>query len=178
MSTNTYLKEERQRLGYGLEAMALLGGVSRKSQVNYENGTSNPDAAYLAMVARHGVDVLFVVTGERNARHSNAAAADSVSIEEWRVLTRYRNAPNLLKAAAVQVLITRIADLDAPPASDIAPTYHSQFISSGGGYMIHSPVTTYNNQGDVNVAGPASRAVISKPAVKSTASKTKRVKAI
>lgn len=40
-------------------------GVSKHTQINYEKGESSPGADYLAKAAELGVDVLYVVTGER-----------------------------------------------------------------------------------------------------------------
>ena len=59
------LREERVRLGFNQADFAALAGVAKTSQFNYEKGERSPDAAYLAAVARKGVDVLYVVTGER-----------------------------------------------------------------------------------------------------------------
>ncbi|WP_228488011.1 hypothetical protein [Rhodocyclus gracilis] len=42
-----------------------LGGVSRKSQFNYEDGGRLPDAAYLSAIASAGADVLYILTGMR-----------------------------------------------------------------------------------------------------------------
>jgi len=59
------LREERTRLGMNQGDMAQRGGVQRTAQSNYERDDRVPDAAYLALVAAAGVDVLYVVTGER-----------------------------------------------------------------------------------------------------------------
>lgn len=45
------------------------GGVTKFTQLAYEKGTSFPNAEYLAKVAGVGVDVLYVVTGERCPPH-------------------------------------------------------------------------------------------------------------
>ncbi|NLC35920.1 MAG: helix-turn-helix transcriptional regulator [Alcaligenaceae bacterium] len=58
------LTAERNRLGLNQGEMAERGGVQRTAQSNYERGTRMPDAAYLAALAQHGVDVLFIVTGQ------------------------------------------------------------------------------------------------------------------
>lgn len=63
------LKEERKRLGVSQVEFAALGGVGKRAQINYESGDRNPDADYLARVAEHGADVLYVLTGVRAAVH-------------------------------------------------------------------------------------------------------------
>lgn len=64
-SFNERLKEERQRLGLTQDEFGELGGVKRNAQKNYENGSRVPDAAYLAALAEHGVDINYVITGTR-----------------------------------------------------------------------------------------------------------------
>lgn len=59
------LRAERERLSFSQEAFANKGGVHRRTQVNYESGERNPDAAYLAAIAGLGVDITYVVTGSR-----------------------------------------------------------------------------------------------------------------
>ena len=82
------LKEERVRLGYNQADFAAIAGVAKTSQFNYEKGDRSPDAAYLAAVAERGVDVLFVVTGERRPQ-----STESISAEEAKLLERYRQMP-------------------------------------------------------------------------------------
>ncbi|MNJ51797.1 transcriptional repressor DicA [compost metagenome] len=59
------LREERVRLGYNQADFAGFAGVAKTSQFNYEKGERSPDALYLAAIAEKGVDVLYIVTGER-----------------------------------------------------------------------------------------------------------------
>lgn len=61
------LVEERKRLGLTQARFAELGGVSKRSQIAYEQGRP-PTTDYLVAIAAAGVDVLYVVTGER--RHA------------------------------------------------------------------------------------------------------------
>ena len=63
------LREERKRLGPTIAEIAKAVGKSSKTQERYELGERSPDAAYLAAIARHGVDVLYVVTGVRTPGH-------------------------------------------------------------------------------------------------------------
>lgn len=59
------LREERERLGLSQTALGAIGGVLKQAQLKYEQGSRMPDAAYLAAVAAHGVDVMYVLTGNR-----------------------------------------------------------------------------------------------------------------
>lgn len=59
------LREERKRLGLSQPAFAELGGAKKHSQINYEADRRAPDSDYLSALARHGVDVLYLLTGRR-----------------------------------------------------------------------------------------------------------------
>ncbi|MBC2660011.1 helix-turn-helix transcriptional regulator [Pseudomonas sp. MSSRFD41] len=85
MKIGERLKEERARLGFNQAEFAAFAGVAKTSQFNYEKGERSPDAAYLAAVAEKGVDILYVVTGERRP-----VPADSVLADEMHLLEFYR----------------------------------------------------------------------------------------
>lgn len=59
------LREERSRLDLSQGTFAEKVGVHRRTQVNYEAGDREPDAAYYEAAAALGVDVHYVVHGER-----------------------------------------------------------------------------------------------------------------
>lgn len=86
MTIGERLKEERSRLGFNQTDLATLGGVGKTTQINYEKGNGSPDAAYLAAVAEKGVDVLYVVTGERCL-----TSAEGVSPEEADLVMAFRS---------------------------------------------------------------------------------------
>jgi len=73
------LREERKRLGLSQAVLAQLGGVRARAQGNYENGERSPDAEYLSRIARAGVDVHYVITGQRVA--SGGALREEVDME-------------------------------------------------------------------------------------------------
>lgn len=82
------LREERVRIGLSQGALGELGGVKANAQGNYEKGDRYPDAAYLAAVSEHGIDVLYVVTGQRTP-----ALASSFSDDEADLVAHYRQLP-------------------------------------------------------------------------------------
>lgn len=59
------IREERLSLRLTQEAFAKQLGVHRKTQGNYESGAREPDAAYLAAASKAGVDIGYVLSGER-----------------------------------------------------------------------------------------------------------------
>ncbi|MGP8492713.1 helix-turn-helix domain-containing protein [Paraburkholderia fungorum] len=59
------IKEERERLRFQA-VLAEAVGVTRQSVLNWESGAAQPPAAALAAMARLGLDVLYILTGERS----------------------------------------------------------------------------------------------------------------
>lgn len=57
-------REERRRIGLNQTDFGALGGVSKGSQILYEKDFA-PSADYLALLAAHGVDILYILTGVR-----------------------------------------------------------------------------------------------------------------
>lgn len=84
MGIGDRLKEERERLGFSQTEFSAVAGASKNSQYNYEKGDRSPDANYLAAVAEKGVDILYVVTGERKPQ-----ATDSIGGEAMELLKLY-----------------------------------------------------------------------------------------
>lgn len=99
------LKEERVRLGFNQTDFAALAGVAKTSQFNYEKDERSPDAAYLAAVAAAGVDVLYVLLGQRTP-----TAADALSEDEAQLLEQYRSLPDQDKASVAR-LTTALAEM-------------------------------------------------------------------
>jgi transcriptional regulator with XRE-family HTH domain len=73
------VKEERERLGYNQTDFAMLGGMSRKTQFDYESGARAPDGSYLIGIAVAGADVQYIITGLYSDGVSKAVAADQLS---------------------------------------------------------------------------------------------------
>ena len=96
MNTGERLREERMRLSLSQEAMGEAAGVRKQAQLKYEKGDRSPDAAYLERVAAIGVDVRYVITGERSAQLLTADESELVSL--------FRAAPLAVKAAAIGAL--------------------------------------------------------------------------
>ncbi|MDR6500223.1 transcriptional regulator with XRE-family HTH domain [Burkholderia ambifaria] len=78
------LKEERKRLRLNQTAFAALGGIAKDAQLNYENGSRRPDSTYLEAIAAHGVDVAYLLTGQRN--ESSLSADEEVLLAGYRLL--------------------------------------------------------------------------------------------
>ena len=71
---NERLKSERERLGLTQPVFAEIAGASKRTLIDWEKGVSSPTAVQLSTLASAGVDVLFVVTGQRSQAISAQAA--------------------------------------------------------------------------------------------------------
>lgn len=66
MNLGGRLKAERERLGLSQTDFAALAGASKHAQINWEKGVAAPNATALAAWSEAGLDVLYVVTGQRS----------------------------------------------------------------------------------------------------------------
>ena len=96
------LRQERERLGIGQVPFAEACGVKKRAQFNYEQGERDPDADYLARCLALGVDVLYVLTGDRNG--SNRATSNELPADERKLLKRYRALGELQRQQAFQMI--------------------------------------------------------------------------
>lgn len=79
------LAEERHRLGLTPDRAAHLGGIGRASHYRYEAGSKAPPSEYLLALAAHGLDVLYVLTGQRGVN-----TVGLLSAEESALVDNYR----------------------------------------------------------------------------------------
>ena len=104
MDNSARLREERERLGLSQEALGVVGGVRKQAQHLYESGARKPDMDYLTAVASAGVDVLYVLTGQRTG--GAAAPAPALAPDEEILLDNYRHAPAGVRAGVKTTLET------------------------------------------------------------------------
>lgn len=115
MTIHARLKGERERLELSQTRLADLAGVGKTTVINWEKGASSPDASQLAAVAESGVDVLFVVTGQRS---QSAPEVDLLPSDERVLIDSYRRCNpdakrNLIQTAAL--LSAGMAATGSPP---------------------------------------------------------------
>ena len=79
------LQEQRKALGHIQGSFASELGISKRTLASYEAGTSDIGSSVLAVAARLGVDVLYVLTGQLSP-----LSADSLAPQEDLLLRRYR----------------------------------------------------------------------------------------
>lgn len=79
------LRDERLRIDMQQIDFADSCGVSRRTLSSWENGEATPNAAALGVMAALGVDVLYVVTGQRaEASEMTLAPAERDLLQAWR----------------------------------------------------------------------------------------------
>ncbi|MDF5826282.1 helix-turn-helix domain-containing protein [Pseudomonas aeruginosa] len=96
------LSDERKRLGYNQSDFSALAGITRKTLFGYESGGEGPDALALAAWAKSGLDVLYVVTGQRQGVPAPAPAQEQeapLAPDERILLDNYRHSPPDAQAA-------------------------------------------------------------------------------
>lgn len=99
MTMGERLKEERQRIGMNQTVLAEKCGVTKNTQLAYEKGDRNPDTSYLAAAAAQGVDVLYLITGQRLP-----VSEDVLSGEEMEIVDHLRALDAEDKAAVKRLL--------------------------------------------------------------------------
>lgn len=93
------LKEERERLAWSQAVLAEVATVSKRSVAAWESGETAPGADVLALLSVKGVDVLYVLTGQRTPQ-----AVGTLSAEESALLDNYNHSDEEGRAAARRVL--------------------------------------------------------------------------
>lgn len=72
MAIGDRIKSERERLNITQSDMGKAANVTKRSQINYEQGVRVPDANYLAAISELGADISYIVTGKQSAKpHMN-----------------------------------------------------------------------------------------------------------
>lgn len=97
------LKEVRQQAGMTQELLSEAIGVTKRSVINWETGAAAPGADALAKYADAGIDVLYIVTGERS---QSVPARAELPKDQQALLNSYEMCgpearKNLLKTAAL-----------------------------------------------------------------------------
>lgn len=103
MSLGARLKEERKRLGFNQSEFAELVGSSYKSQLRWEKDESSPSADALNIWAGIGLDVLYVVTGQRSADLPSRLNIPKMSQEKQELMDAFDNMSPEQRRAILEV---------------------------------------------------------------------------
>lgn len=110
MTFGDRLREERERLKLSQPNFASIAGTTKQTLFSWESGKTAPDGFLLSAFAAAGVDVLYVITGERS---QGAAEVDLLPADERVLVDAYRRC----NAEAKRNLIQTAALLSAGMAS-------------------------------------------------------------
>lgn len=111
------MKAERMRLGLTHDELAEKAGISRSTVFNYENGSRVPDALLLQRLAQLGMDVGYLVLGQRTQ-------ASELSCDAQQLLDRYELVPPRLKTVIDGVAQLAAAAFGAGAAHTTEVTYN------------------------------------------------------
>ena len=93
------LKTERNRLDLSQAALAAAVGTATRTVIQWEKGVTSPSGDVLALCSGLGIDVLFVLTGQRTPQ-----SAQALSPEDTALLDNYHAATEDDRAVARRVL--------------------------------------------------------------------------
>ncbi len=112
------LAEAREAIGLNQERFAALGGVKKGAQGLYETGQRAPDASYLLKLNEHGIDIAYILTGQRQAPQESA--------EMRRFVARFAQLSRRERRAieAMVGVLTAGSELDVVAAVTRAATLH------------------------------------------------------
>lgn len=113
------LKEERERLRLAQPEFAKAAGAAKRTLIEWEKGTTSPNAVQLSALFEIGVDVHYVLTGKRSCQITESAAAYQPP-----------------KSAAIYQPPLSAAE-HAPEGFILVPHYEVQ-ASAGNGSLVHS----------------------------------------
>jgi transcriptional regulator with XRE-family HTH domain len=109
MSFGTRLAEERRRLGLKQAEFAALVGTNVPKQSLYENDKRALRADYLARLAEAGVDVVYVLMGQRGEGETLGEASSDL-------LTAYLMLPAAMRQALDELARALHAHFSRPPS--------------------------------------------------------------
>lgn len=101
------LKDERERLGITQPVFAEAANAKKRTLIDWEKGVSSPTAVQLSALAEIGVDVMYVLTGQRSGT--------ALTTREAALLDNYRHSDE-----AGQRIIDGAASAAAQPEQGLA----------------------------------------------------------
>lgn len=101
MNLGARLKEERERLGMSQPEFAEIAGAKKHAQINWEKGVATPNGAAFESWSKIGVDVLYVITGQRIA----PVETKQINPREAALLDNYRHCDEEDKKAIDRVVL-------------------------------------------------------------------------
>ncbi|TMX13901.1 helix-turn-helix transcriptional regulator [Aeromonas salmonicida subsp. achromogenes] len=140
------LKSERKRLGLTQESLAESAGIKRITLQSWERGLSSPPAIALSALGSVGMDVLFVLTGERQQTGIGEAAVHQAVLDAVDLLSLEDKVNAAQLAKAVVKLIAKSVPDTQPVAGQVINTNsgdgaQQNFVNSTVGSVTTGDVT-------------------------------------
>ena len=98
------LKAERERLELTQPTFAEMAGAKKRTLIDWEKGVSSPTAVQLAALAKVGVDVLFILTGQRS---QPVPATAELRPDQAALLDNYEHSDEVARQADQRLLDPR-----------------------------------------------------------------------
>lgn len=95
MSIGARIKHERERVGLTISALAEIASAGKNTVIDWQNDVSSPPASKLAALAAAGLDVLYILTGQRTGDQP----APALSRREAALLDNYRHSSDEARSA-------------------------------------------------------------------------------
>ncbi len=123
------LREERERVGMTQPVFAEAAGAKKRTLIDWEKGVSSPTAMQLEALAEIGVDVLYVLTGERAT-----GLPPGLSAEEQLLVESYRALPVAKRKTLLADLLTGAAGKPVARRTSGVSVTGNNNRSAGGNY--------------------------------------------
>jgi len=100
------IKEERERLALTQQGLADAIEIAKRTLIDWEKGRTSPNAVQLSALSALGIDVLYIVTGMRNASLPTVTT-ESLTKRQSDLLDNYENTDEagkkIIEATAAEV---------------------------------------------------------------------------
>ncbi|MGL5026218.1 MAG: helix-turn-helix domain-containing protein [Shewanella oncorhynchi] len=116
------LKDERQRLGLTQEGLAEIAGAKRRTLQDWERGLSSPTAVQLCAFSAIGVDVQYIITGQRQQSGIGETAVHQAVLDAVDLLSLEDKVNAAQLAKAVVKLIAKSVPDTQPVAGQVINT--------------------------------------------------------
>lgn len=137
MPIGSRLREERERLGLSQPSFAAIAGTTKQTVFSWESGKTAPDGYQLSALSGQGLDVLYVITGQRVQPSSM-----ELNAEEQAHVAYLRQASPELRKASLRVLLAA-GEAAAQPAQ---LTKKERVVSTHGGIAAGRDVKFGNSE--------------------------------
>lgn len=128
-------------MGLNQERFAALGGVKKGAQGLYETGQRAPDASYLLSLSQHGIDIAYILTGQRQAPQESAEISRFVALFT-QLSQRERRAVEalvgVLAGASADQLMRHLAGFDGPSIG--------QIVADAAAGVLHDKKTEFRHE--------------------------------